>query len=183
MLTGLQAAMDRTYALLAELGLDKVAPGSRVTVLGVDELALYTSVYGTKQQREEFCTRLRDVVARGRAAGIVTVLATQRPSSDVVPTSLRDLIGWRWALRCTTDAASDTVLGDGRSQAGWSAKDVPSADRFKGIGWLLSEEGEPTRLRAPWFTRAELAVIADAARVLSARRSSTEAATLPVPHL
>ena len=61
------------------------------------------------------CEVLRDIVARGRAAGIVVVAATQKPASDIVPTSIRDLFGCRLAMRCSTRDASDTVLG-----AGWS---------------------------------------------------------------
>ena len=55
----------------------------------------------------------RDVVARGRAPGIIPVEATQRPSADIIPTSLRDLFGYRWAFRCSTEASSDTILGHG----------------------------------------------------------------------
>ena len=39
--------------------------------------------------------------------------ATQRPSSDIIPTSLRDLFAWRFAGRCTNDASSDIILGHG----------------------------------------------------------------------
>jgi DNA segregation ATPase FtsK/SpoIIIE-like protein len=44
---------------------------------------------------------------------MVTVATTQKPSADVVPTFLRDLFGFRWALRCSTPEASDTILGRG----------------------------------------------------------------------
>jgi len=53
------------------------------------------------------------VVARGRVAGMVTVATTQKPSADVVPTFLRDLFGFRWALRRSTPQTSDTILGSG----------------------------------------------------------------------
>lgn len=68
---------------------------------------------GEAKQQKEFTTLLRDLVARGRAAGIVVVAATQRPSADILPTSLRDLFGYRWAFRCSTDASSDVILGHG----------------------------------------------------------------------
>jgi S-DNA-T family DNA segregation ATPase FtsK/SpoIIIE len=43
----------------------------------------------------------------------VASAATQRPSADIIPTSLRDLFGYRWAFRCSTEASSDTILGHG----------------------------------------------------------------------
>ena len=49
---------------------------------------------------------------------MVTVATTQKPSADVVPTFLRDLFGFRWALRCSTPQASDTILGSGWASRG-----------------------------------------------------------------
>jgi S-DNA-T family DNA segregation ATPase FtsK/SpoIIIE len=77
-------------------------------VLIIDELAVFTKAT-KKKDADEFSGLLRDLVARGRAAGIILVCATQRPSADIVPTSLRDLISIRIALRSTTPDASDTL--------------------------------------------------------------------------
>jgi len=89
---------------------------------------------------------LRDVVARGRAAGIVVVAATQKPASDIVPTSIRDLFGCRLAMRCSTRDASDTVLGAGWSTLSYSASDIDPASR--GVGYLLAEGTTPRRMRS-----------------------------------
>ncbi len=59
-------------------------------------------------------------MARGRAAGIIVVAATQRPSADIIPTSLRDLFGYRMAFRCTTDSSSDIILSQGWAGQGYS---------------------------------------------------------------
>src|SRR5438045_1214935 len=79
---------------------------------------------GTPEQQKEFVTLVRDLVARGRAAGIIVVAATQRPSADIVPTSLRDLFSYRLAFRCTTDSSSDIILGTGWAKEGLSAKNI-----------------------------------------------------------
>jgi len=84
-------------------------------------------------------------VARGRAAGIVVVAATQKPASDIVPTSIRDLFGCRLAMRCSTRDASDTILGGGQSTLGYSASDIDPANR--GVGYLLAEGTTPRRMR------------------------------------
>ena len=109
----------------------------------VDELALY--LLGPKVERDAFSEVLRDLVARGRAAGIVVVAATQKPAADVVPTSIRDLFGYRLALRCATKDASDTILGTGWAGEGYSASDVDASTR--GVGWLLAEGTVPGRMR------------------------------------
>jgi S-DNA-T family DNA segregation ATPase FtsK/SpoIIIE len=54
-----------------------------------------TSRPGDRKQRTEFAEVLRDLVARGRAAGVIVCAATQKPASDVVPSALRDLLGFR----------------------------------------------------------------------------------------
>jgi hypothetical protein len=128
-------------------------------VLLVDELAFHTSVVGSPKQRADFNTAARDVVARCRAAGIVPLMATQRPTADVVPTSLRDLFSLRCAFRTTTTTSSDVILGDSWARRGFSATDIDITAR--GVGWLLAEGREPVRMKAAWIgdeTIAELSV-------------------------
>ena len=46
------------------------------------------------------------------------------PSADIIPTSLRDLFGFRVAFRCTTDSSSDIILSVGWAQEGYSARAI-----------------------------------------------------------
>jgi len=133
--------------------------GLPLWVLGIDELAFHTSVVGTPAQRAAFSVACRDIVARGRAAGVIPVFATQRPTSDVVPTSLRDLISMRCALRTTTAASSDVILGESWSRRGYSATDIEITQR--GVAWLLAEGQSPRRIKFAWIsddTIADLSV-------------------------
>ena len=139
----------------------------RLIVVAVNELAFYTAT-GDRKQRTDFSDRLRDLVARGRAAGIIVLAATQRPSSDVVPTSLRDLFGFRWALRCSTPDASDTILGRGWATAGVSATDVPAEAR--GVGYLLAEGGTPVRCKSYYLDDDTIRAIAVRGAALRGRR-------------
>lgn len=143
----LRADMDARYQVLLHERRRKVAPGDGLSLrlVVIDELAFYLSM-GDRKETSAFGTALRDLVSRGRAAGIIVVAATQKPSHDIVPTSVRDLFAFRWALRCTTPQASDTILGSGWASLGFSAADVDSA--AKGVGYLLSEGGQPVRLRS-----------------------------------
>jgi hypothetical protein len=141
----LQAEMEERYTILLDHGLRKVdqTTGVGLIVVVIDELALYTQ--GKGKARDQFVELLRDIVARGRAAGIVVVAATQKPASDIVPTSIRDLFGCRLALRCSTRDASDTVLGAGWATEGYSASEFDPAHR--GVGYLLAEGTLPVRMR------------------------------------
>jgi S-DNA-T family DNA segregation ATPase FtsK/SpoIIIE len=151
-LRDLQAEMDKRYLHLAHTGRKKITrqDGYRATLLAIDELAYFTVTVGTPQQQDEFKILVRDLVARGRAAGIIVVAATQRPSADIVPTSLRDLFSYRLAFRCTTDSSSDIILGTGWAKEGHSAKDI-SPDTL-GIGLLLAEGGIPRRIKGAFLT-------------------------------
>src|SRR5918994_6112934 len=130
----LQALMDARYAWLRGQRRRKVVQSDRsdVIVAVVDEVAYYSATIGRKQDQEEFSRLLRDVVARGRAAGVIVVAATQRPSVDIIPTSLRDLFGYRLAFRCTTEISSDIILGHGWAKAGYDASTIAPEDR--GVG-------------------------------------------------
>jgi DNA segregation ATPase FtsK/SpoIIIE, S-DNA-T family len=161
-LTELRTCMDNRYDALrtADRLSRKIARhgDEQVILVAIDELAYFSATIGTKAQREAFTNLVRDLVARGRAAGIIMVVATQRPSADVVPTSLRDLFGYRWAFRCTTDASSDTILGHGWANLGYTATDIDPLAR--GVGWLLAEGGTPRRVKAAYLADEQIEYLA-----------------------
>ena len=167
-LRALQAEMDARYAQLdaaLRRKIDRI-DGLPVILCAIDELAYFSVTIGSKDQQEEFKTLVRDLVARGRAAGIIVVAATQRPSADIIPTSLRDLFGYRVAFRCTTDSSSDIILSVGWAHEGYSAKDI--APEQLGVAWLLAEGGIPRRIKAAYLTDQQIRQVVD--RALSIRR-------------
>jgi S-DNA-T family DNA segregation ATPase FtsK/SpoIIIE len=157
----LQTVMNNRYAWLLAQGRRKIEPADRLSVITVivDEIAFYSATIGTKQQQEEFVALLRDLVARGRACGIPVVAATQRPSFDIIPTSLRDLFGYRAAFRCTTTNSSNIVLGHGWSEQGYTATDISPTNQ--GAAYLIAEGGTPRRIKVSYLTDADIAAIAD----------------------
>jgi hypothetical protein len=161
----LRSEMDDRYRDLLSRKVRKVSPGDGLGlhVVAIDELALYVAGVD-KKLANRFAELLRDLVARGRAAGIIVLAATQKPSIDIVPSALRDLFGFRWALRCATREASDTVLGSGWSSGGFSAADIDPARR--GVGLLLHEGGTPIRLRSFHLTDADVGAISERAALL-----------------
>jgi hypothetical protein len=168
-LEDLRKEMDCRYAQLLAWSRRKVAKDDSLGlhVVVIDELALYLAS-GDRKQRDLLAEALRDLVARGRAAGVIVLAATQKPSSDVIPTSVRDLFGFRWALRCATREASDTILGSGWATEGCSAAEIDPGSR--GVGYLLHEGGVPVRLRAAYLDDAAIAGVA--ARAAELRRGA-----------
>jgi FtsK/SpoIIIE family len=172
-LKALIAELDDRYLTLLANRARRVEQGDGLPLhlVVVEELAFYTNGPDRKAATA-FSVLLRDFVARGRAAGMVTVATTQKPSADVVPTYLRDLFGFRWALRCSTHEASDTILGRGWASQGYSAALIDPAAR--GVGLLLQEGGVPVRLRSCYLDDLDLAELARHAEALrGASRSVT----------
>jgi hypothetical protein len=157
-----QAVMEDRYRELLARGLRKVRreDGLPLHLVVCDELAFYLTL-PEKAQRQEFAELLRDLVARGRAAGIIVVAATQKPGADVVPSALRDLFGFRLALRCNTPQASDTILGQGWASAGADASLIPGGQR--GVGWLLAEEERPERIKGFYLSDEDAGEIVERA--------------------
>lgn len=170
LLEQVQAIMELRYRELLAGGLRKITreAGMPVHVVACDELAFYLAGEDRKQ-RARFTELLRDLVARGRAAGVVVIAATQKPSADVVPSALRDLFGFRLALRCTTPQASDTILGQGWASQGHNAATISPSDR--GVGFLLAEDGLPVKLRIFYLDDHHIGQVTSRARARYGERA------------
>jgi DNA segregation ATPase FtsK/SpoIIIE-like protein len=161
-LEDLRRIMDLRYAMLAASRKRKMTPTDLegLHVLVIDELAFYLRG-GKKESRERFAELLRDLVSRGRAAGIIVVATTQKPSHEIVPTWIRDLFSFRLAMRCTSSDSSDTILGQGWASQGFSAATIDPS--MRGVGYLLAEGGIPTLVMTPFLSDDEIEIIASRA--------------------
>jgi S-DNA-T family DNA segregation ATPase FtsK/SpoIIIE len=157
----LQKVMDNRNAWLAAHRRRKIEPGDGLNVITsiFDEIAVYATVLGTEQEQRQFVSLLRDLVARGRAAAMPVIAATQRPSVDIIPKSLRDLFGYRAAFRCTSTGSSDIILGDNLSAAGFTATDIAPSN--PGECQLIAEGGLPERIKVSYLTDADIIALAD----------------------
>jgi S-DNA-T family DNA segregation ATPase FtsK/SpoIIIE len=156
----LQKVMDNRYAWLRAHRRRKIEPGDRINVITTifDEIAVYATVLGTEHDQRQFVSLLRDLVARGRAAAMPVIAATQRPSVDIIPKSLRDLFGYRAAFRCTSTGSSDIILGDGWSSAGYSATDIRPLNH--GEAFLIAEGGTPQRIKVAYLSDTDITALA-----------------------
>lgn len=117
-IAAVRAECQRRYELLRSAGARTLEEyeqrsGERlpyVTVL-VDEIADLTCD-DDRSRAQRFVASALDVTRKGRAAGLGLVLATQRPSVDVLPSSLRNLAGAAVAFRVSRNHDSMAVLGE-----------------------------------------------------------------------
>lgn len=144
----LVADMEARYDRIAELP-TSVVPESRVTrdvasrpglklhpvLIAIDEFQRYSE---NKEHGEEIVDCLVELAKVGPAVGIILVLSTQKPDAIAIPTRLRDVIGTRFALRCTTWQAVDAALGTGATKAGYDA--TKFLRNHKGVGWLVGAD-------------------------------------------
>lgn len=135
-----------------------VEHGLSAYVVMVDELAYHTSIAQDGAKRAAFSALVRDIVARGRAALVIPVIGTQRPTDKVVPRELSELFAMRIAFRTATSASSDVILGDGTAKKGWDASKIPLTSR--GVGLLLGEDPRPVRIKGARIAPEAVAGIA-----------------------
>jgi len=97
-------------------------------------------VEGKKLTAGEYVGELLTWLARkGPAAGIVLVLATQRPDSKTIPSGLRAVLGSRFALRVMDWRDSNIVLGEQMNTRGYDSSRLLAS--HKGVG-ILRPDGD-----------------------------------------
>ena len=117
-----------------------------VTAIFIDEVQVPledrtpVDVQGKKLTAGEYVGELLTWLAKkGPAAGIVLVVATQRPDSKTIPSGLRAVLGSRFALRVMDWRDSNIVLGEQMNTRGYdSSRLLPS---HKGVG-ILRPDGD-----------------------------------------
>ena len=120
-----------------------------VVVVVIDECQAYLDArsHSTKEAKAtgaEIDSLVRDLVKRGRSAGIVVVLSTQRPTADSIPTSTRDNCALRVCFSVRTREAATAVIGEFSSESAVSPIGAPT-----GVG-VSSVEGMQVRFRSPF---------------------------------
>jgi S-DNA-T family DNA segregation ATPase FtsK/SpoIIIE len=98
------------------------------------------TVDGKKLPTGQYVGELLSWLAKkGPAAGIVLILATQRPDSTTIPSGLRAVLGSRFALRVMDWRDSNIVLGEQMNTRGYDSSRLLAS--HKGVG-ILRPDGE-----------------------------------------
>ncbi len=111
----------------------------------VDEYHLLKSQMDKKEQ-EAFEQQLSILAAAARSVGIHLVVATQRPSADVLTSTIKANLDARVALRVASGVNSRVIL------------DTPGAENLLGQGDMLfrRSDGSLIRLQAPFMDEDEM---------------------------
>jgi S-DNA-T family DNA segregation ATPase FtsK/SpoIIIE len=146
--------MDKRYNLFSEIGTRNVdGYNAKVDekkklpyiVVVIDELADLMMSQGAEVE-----TCIARLTALARATGIHLVIATQRPSVDVITGTIKANIPSRIAFAVSTQVDSRTIL------------DSMGADRLIGRGdmlYLSIDAAKPTRIQGCYVTESETAAI------------------------
>jgi S-DNA-T family DNA segregation ATPase FtsK/SpoIIIE len=104
------------------------------------------------------------IIKRGRALGIILLLATQRPDKDSLPTGVSANVGIRFCLRVMGQLENDMILGTSMYKNGVRATTFTKKDR--GIGYLVGEADDPQITRSYYIDGPAADTIAARARAL-----------------
>ena len=121
---------------------NKQAPKMPYIVMIVDELADLMS-----NNKKEFEDKIARLSAKSRSAGIHLVLATQRPSVDVITGVIKNNLPSRIAFAVTSGADSKTILDQG------------GAEKLLGRGDMLfwsRSASEPSRIQGTYISNREI---------------------------
>ena len=113
-------------------------------VVVIDEFADLADVM-TGQDRERFEQALRRLAQRARSVGIHLVVATQRPTADIVNGTIKTNLPCRISFRLASSIDSRTIL------------DQSGAEKLLGQGdMLIAYNGDTTRLQGFYVSEEEL---------------------------
>jgi hypothetical protein len=151
-----EAEMDRRFRLLAPTGAknilsyNKKYPNKELShwLIIIDELATMMEDPRYKAQAK---LSLNELARKGRACGIYLILATQTPTSDIVPAQIGNNMDARLAFRCGSGPSSGILLGDGQYDA---VRLPPIEGRFV---WKWGTER--FEVQAPYMAESALAAI------------------------
>lgn len=152
--------MDERYKLLQKIRVKKIpeyndwveANPQQAEEMGLKKMPYIIIVIDEYADMKQTNPNVEDNIVRigqkARAAGIHLMIATQRPSADVVTPLLRSNIPSRVGLKVTDSMNSQIIIGES------------GCENLKGFGDAIildGMKGEMTRVQGPYITNEEIA--------------------------
>lgn len=150
--------MEHRYTLMNERRVKNIAQYNETIDTSVEETLPYIVVIVDEvadiviSLKREFEERIMRLAQKARAAGIILVLATQRPSVDVITGSIKANLPSRIAFAVTNFADSKTII------------DAAGAEKLLGYGdMLFSQSTSPDlmRLQGAFIDTVEVNAVCD----------------------
>jgi len=168
------AEMERRYQLFASAGSRNIGQYNEASgfqalpfiVIIIDELADLMMYSGA-----EFEDAIVKLAQKSRATGIHLILATQRPSVDVITGLIKANIPARMAFNVTSQVDSRVVL------------DTPGAEKLLGKGdmlYLPPDLGKPVRVQGVFVSEPEMQRLIEFLRRQGEPEYQEEVTTMPV---
>lgn len=182
--------MDERYKLLAAAKVNKITDYNEkfrnrhlnpqnghhfipYLVVVIDEYAdLTKSTFGSdKNLSRSIENSIIRLAAKGRAAGLHVIIATQRPSVDVITGTIKSNFPTRLAFRTASRQDSQTILG------------MPGADKLIGRGDMLYFSGvDPERVQCALISTDEIDALTESIAVQTGfKQKCTTPYYLPIP--
>ena len=153
--------MERRYNIMKDEGVRNIGSYNDIIVergqqrlpyilVIIDELADMMKM--SKKMATDLEQRIARLTAKARACGIHVIVATQRPSVDVITGTIKNNIPTRIAFRTASQIDSKTILNKG------------CADKLYGRGdmyYMGNGVNELRRLQAPMLSDEEVGVVTD----------------------
>lgn len=177
-LGGLCAELEDRYRTLLEAKVNNINSYNQKAenklpyiVCFIDEYADLTVAFGAKKEAKELAKRITAsiirLVQRGRAVGIHLILATQRPSRDVITGFIKANFPTKIAFRTSSRIDSMTIL------------DMPGAEKLIGEGDMLLSQGmNLERLQGGYISKEEVSAIVE---YISSQKGFDKPYSLPEP--
>jgi DNA segregation ATPase FtsK/SpoIIIE, S-DNA-T family len=151
-----------------------LTPEHPVIVVTVDEVQTFTETKAipdpeAKALAGQITAALAVLVKKGRSAGIVTRLLTQKPTSDSLPTTIRDNASVRTSWRVMSRQAAEAILGPVVNESAITPVDIPESR--PGTAVVATDTGALERVRYPFVEAVTATAIA--AETASYRRDLT----------
>ncbi|ATW50573.1 P-loop NTPase family protein [Streptomyces peucetius] len=133
--------------------------GLHPLVLAIDECQELFSHDKYGKEAGALCTA---IIKRGRALGVILLLATQRPDKDSLPPAISANVGTRFCLRVMGQIENDMILGTSMYRNGIRATSFTKSD--KGIGYLVGAADDPQIVRGYYLDNPAADAICERAR-------------------
>lgn len=170
--------LDHVWGL--EGGARKIGPDVPIVGVVIDEAAQLTGAANAdKATRDESVALLTRIASLGRALGVVLVIATQKTTGESIPTGVRDLISTRWALRVTSRAASEAILGPLGDDLPCRPWEIPK--ETPGVGLFTTDRGDRVKMRSYDVSDRQLARLAELTAAARSRALAAGAWAISVP--